>query len=374
MKILLISSSNNVENGGGNLTHEYCRYLKSRGIDFILLLPKKEPRYDYVDYPVDYVLPEYIFNTRTKKVIDYLRFSYPTDADIVHSILEFPYGLIGAKLARKYKKPFIVGTQGTYAIRPLLQQPDRYFTAWMYRTARVITAPSAFTADSIKKFINLKTPIKIIHNGVNFKRFDVSANTKPILERYGNKKLLLTVGGLKPRKGQDIVLEALAILKKDRDDFHYLIVGPDEKRSAYFGELQRIIKEHNLEKQVTFVGAVLGSELINYFHAAFIYVHTPRLVNWNFEGFGIVYLEASACKKPIVAADSGGIRDAVVDGETGLVVPENDPTMTAKAIAKLLDDPSLADRLGQAGYEYAKKHDWPKIGDQYLELYKSLLS
>jgi phosphatidylinositol alpha-1,6-mannosyltransferase len=372
MKILLLSSSNNIENGYGNITHEYCSYLLKKGVDFKLLLPVDEPRYSHTNYPVEYVLPPYIFNTKTKKFLKYLFFVYKTDADIVHSLFEFPYGIIGAKIAKKFKKPFIVGTQGTYAIRPLLAFPDKIFTKWMYNAARFVITPSKFTADSIRAYATVKPPIKIIHNGVNFKRFDVVADTQLIQEKYKGKKLLITVGGIKPRKGQDVVLKALGILKKKRDDFHYLIIGPDEKRSKYQNELEELISQNNLEKNVTFTGAVAGDELIKYFQAAYLYVHTPRLIHWNFEGFGIVYLEASASKRPIVAGDSGGIRDAVVDGKTGIVVPENDPEATATAIEKLLNDPGLAEKMGQAGYEYARAHDWTNIAAEYAALYNEL--
>lgn len=373
MKILILASTNNVENGYGNITHEYCSYLQKKGIKFKLLLPVNEPRYPYTAYPTEYVLPEYIFNVKTKKIFKYLLFNYKTDADIVHSLFEFPYGIIGARIAKKNKIPFIVGTQGTYAVKPLLYFPDKYFVKWMYGAARYVIVPSTFTEKSIRKYTDLKTPVRLIHNGVNFKRFDIDTSIDEIQKKYGNKKLLLTVGGIKPRKGQDTVLKALAILKKKRDDFHYLIVGPRDGREKYESVLMDIIKENGLDNFVTLTGAISGSELVRYFHAAYLYVHTPRLINWNFEGFGIVYLEASACKKPIVACDSGGIRDAVIDGKTGIVVPEDDPESTATAIEKLIDDPQLAKKMGEAGYEYAREHDWQKIGDQYVNLYKELI-
>src|SRR5882724_1283102 len=120
MKIILISNTNNIKNGGGNMTHELCMALQSKG-DITLLLPKNAERYDYVTYHVEYVLPEYIFDMKTPKIFDYLFFKYPGkfDFDIVHSIFEFPYALIGARLGRKHRVPFIIGTQGTYAVKPL---------------------------------------------------------------------------------------------------------------------------------------------------------------------------------------------------------------------------------------------------------------
>jgi phosphatidylinositol alpha-1,6-mannosyltransferase len=374
MKLLLISSTNNVRNGYGNFTHEYCRALQAKGISFTLLLPVDEPRYEYATYPVEYILPPYIFNVKTKKIFKYLTFSYKTDADVIHSLFEFPYALIGAKIARQNKKPLIIGGQGTYAVKPLLFFGDKQALIWAYNTATRIVTSSAFTKKILEGYSQIKTKISIIHNGVNLKRFDVKVETADIQAKFHSKKIILTTGVLKPRKGHDVVIKALGELKKKRDDFHYVIVGPsDEKdRDTYIDNLKQSIKDLNLSNNVTFAGSLSDADLVNYFHACYLFVHTPRIVHWNFEGFGIVYLEASACKKPIVAGDSGGIRDAVVDGKTGIVVPENDPQATALAIETLLNNPPMAQKMGEAGYEYAKEHDWSRIAEQYLDLYNEL--
>lgn len=374
MKILLLSNTNNVKNGYGNLTHQFCTYLKNKGVDFTLLLPKEEPKYSYVNYGVEYVLPPYIFDLKTKKVLEYLQFSYATDADIVHSITEFPYCVIAARMAKKNKKPLVIQSAGTYGVKPLLYFPDKLFLTWSYNQAKVITPISAYTGEMIKKLSGTKIPMEIIRPGVDFKKFDVAVDTSEIKARYRGKKIILTVGVLKPRKGHDVVIKALALLKKERDDFVYIIVGSfGEGRDKYYEELTSLVSENNLKDNVVFVGEVPERDLLQHFHACDIYIHTPRVIHMNFEGFGMVYLEAGACKKPVIAADSGGVRDAVVENETGLMVPENDPEKTAEALKKLLDNPELAAKLGKAGYDYAKAHDWDTMGERYIGLYNKLL-
>ncbi len=375
MKILLLSNTNNVENGYGNLTHELCRHLEMSGIEFTLLLPAEEPRYSYVTYRTEHVLPPYIFDLKTKKILKYLAFSYATDADIVHSITEFPYAVLAARIAKKNKKPLIIESAGTYGVKPLLQFPDKFFLSWAYSKAKLIIPISAFTGEMIKKLSRTRTPMKIIHPGVDFKRFDQAVDVRDIQNKYGNKKILLTVGVLKPRKGHDVVLKALAELRKERDDFHYVIVGSfNEGRDAYYKSLQKIVEESNLGNNVTFAGSVDDGELVKYFQAAYLYIHTPRVINMNFEGFGIVYLEAGAARKPVIAADSGGVKDAVTDGKTGIIVPENDSAGTAGALRKLLDDPVLVQKMGEAGHEAARVHDWKIIVKEYISAYKELLS
>lgn len=368
MSLLLLSSTNNVKNGYGNITHELCSFLNGK-IDFKLLLPKSEERYEYTSYPTDYVLPDYIFSAKTPKIIDYLRFAYKTDADLIHSLFEVPYAYLGARLAKEHKKPFIVGTQGTYAIRPLFMWPEKYILKSIYASAKVITAPSHFTKENIIRYSKTNTPIEIIHNGVHFERFQKDYDLRDLKTKYDGKKILLTVGGLKLRKGQDIVIKALGLLKKTRRDFHYICIGAGNYSEVF----KNLCVQEGLEEHVSFLGEMEGEELVKYYKLCSIYIHTPRLIDWNFEGFGIVYLEASACGKPIIAADSGGIRNAVLDGETGLIVPEEDPQATAEAIARLLDTPDLLNSLGENGQSYAQKNDWSKIGQEFLDLYKKLL-
>ena len=364
MSVLLLSTTNNVKNGWGNITHEYCSFLNGK-VEFRLLLPKNEPRYSYASYDIDYILPEFAPSIGKINIFEYLGFQYKVRESIIHTLVEFPYAWLGARLATRYRTPLIINALGTYAIRPLLKWPDKYFAEWAYNTAKIITAPSIFTKDSILKFSKTKTPIRVINEGVNFARFQKEIDMPELRNLYKDRKVLITVGGLKPRKGQDLVIRALAILKKHRNDFHYCIIG----KGGFEEYLRNIVHEENLESNVTFLGELDGDRLVKYFQLCDIYVHTPRLIDWNFEGFGIVYLEASACGKPIVATNSGGIRNAVIDGKTGIIVPENDIDRIAQAIEKLLDDQSLRSNLGQNGREYARKNDWSRIGQKFLNLY-----
>lgn len=368
MKVLLLSSTDDPTNGYGNITKELVSYLDGR-VDFRLLLPKDESGDRYRSYSAERVLPPYIFNLKTPKVFEYLKFDWPaSDCDVIHSIFEFPYALIAARLAKRYNKPLIIGTQGTYAIQPLFWKPEKWFIKWAYNFAKTITAPSNFTRDNIIKYSKTKSPVKIIHNAVNFERFQKPTDTTLIRNRYPGRKLLLTAGGLKPRKGHDVVIRALGILARKRDDFQYLIIGAGKLKE----HLQNLVTVEGIAKRVTFCGQIDGDELVRYFQACDLYVHTPILTNWQFEGFGIVYLEASACAKPIVAADSGGIRDAVLDGRTGLIVPEGDTIATAGAIEHILDNPELAERFGNQGREYARQNTWDIVGQSFIRLYEEI--
>lgn len=370
MKIAIFSASLDINNGYGNITHELCKKLQGK-IDFTLFLPKNALRPGRVDYPVEYILPRFIFHFKTRKILEYLFLPKIKDIqgfDIIHSLFAFPYCLLAARFARRYQKPLLIGAQGTYGVEPLTHWPERYFLTRAYNQAKFIINPSRFTKEKIQQFSRTKTPIRVIHNGVNFEGFQKEVDVSDLRQRYGNKKILLTVGELKPRKGQDVVVRSLAIVKKEYGNFHYFIVG----RKTWGGYLEGLVNELNLQDSITLLGEVSDEELVRMFHFCDIYIHTPRLINWNFEGFGIVYLEAGVCKKPIIASRSGGVEDAVLDGKTGLIVPEEDVDATAGAILKLFNDPGLCESLGEAGHQYAREQDWSIISSKFIDIYKSL--
>lgn len=370
MKILILSSTNDIKTGYGNMVHYFCNSLVDSGVSVTLLLPRDTPVKKELKYQVEYVLPEYIYNFKTPKIIDYLMFKYKTDADLVHSFIEFPYALLAYKIAKTNNKPYILELNGTFAVRPLYLWPEKYFVHHVYNNANFLIAISSFTKENVlgRGISNLN--FTVIHPGVDCKRFLFSKDKiNNFNDLYPDKKIILTVGALKPRKGQDVVIKALSLLKLKRNDFHYLIVGEGEFRT----ELELLIKKKRMESCVTLCGEVADNDLISYFQSCYLYAHTPRMFNWNFEGFGIVYIEAGACGKPVVASDSGGVKDAVIDGQTGIIVKEDNPNETAWAIEKLLDNPSLANTLGSNGFTYAEQHDWSVIIKQYIDIYKNIL-
>lgn len=372
MRIALFSSTADAKNGYGNITVELCRAFKALGTEFTLFLPEAEKKFalQYIpDIPTEFSLPPYIFELKNPKSLLYLKNIDLSGFDVVHSILDFPYCVLAARLARKYKKPFMMGSQGTYGVVPLLRFPDRLALEFAYAQAKKIIVPSEFTKDIILKHTKKQYEIDVVHNGVNFSRFAAPCDASAIRAKYSGKTIYLTVGGLKERKGQDLVIESLAILKKSYQDFVYILVGAGEWKSV----LEAKAAECGVLDHVVFAGSQDSDALVAYFHACDVYVHTPKVVNYNFEGFGIVYLEAGACAKPSVATDAGGVADAVIDGETGVILKDGDTEGIAAALLKLSSDPLYRKRLGDAGKQYAQGHDWALIARRYMGYYLEIL-
>jgi len=188
----------------------------------------------------------------------------------------------------------------------------------------------------------LKLPLPIvIHPGTDPDRF------MPPTEPLPYPPVLLTVGRLVPRKGIDTTLEAISELSSEFPDLRYRIVGsgPDGPR------LGKLVGKLHLASRVEFLGRVASDDLPEVYHSAHIFVMPAREepARASLEGFGIVYLEASASGLPVIAGRSGGTGEAVRDRETGLLVEPDNPQELAVAIRILLNDPRLRQRMGQAG-------------------------
>jgi len=145
----------------------------------------------------------------------------------------------------------------------------------------------------------------------------------------------------------------------------YVIIGRGEEAE----NLKLQIKNLKLEDKVLLLTEVEAEELKLWYQTSDIFIMTSRELNGDYEGFGIVYLEAGLAKKPVIAGKSGGVSDAVVDGVTGLMVDSENLEEINKAIIKLVQFPGLRDRLGQAGHNRAiKEFNWEGQGRKVWEI------
>lgn len=163
-------------------------------------------------------------------------------------------------------------------------------------------------------------------------------------------QLLLTVGNVSERKGQDIVIQALPEILVRHPDVHYLIAGLPTRQA----ELSKQAEALGVAQHVHFLGRVELVRLNILYNVCDVFVLTSRhSSDGEFEGYGIVVVEAALCAKPAVVTNNSGLVEAVQDGVTGLVVPENDSHATALAVLHLLEDKSVCQKMGQAARERA---------------------
>ncbi len=218
--------------------------------------------------------------------------------------------------------------------RKLLSQVDGFFPV------------SRYTSHLLAKEGVQKDKIQVVENGTD-PLFFAPKSTKTLAKKLQveNKKIIFSVCRLVPRKGMDSVLKALEKIVQRDPNVVYLLggSGPDTSR------LKVLCNNLGLKDHVKFLGRISEQELPYYYSLADVFVMPAKNNPPDVEGFGIVFLEANACETPVIGSRTGGIPDAIVDGETGLLVDENDLEELIAAIMKLITNTDLARKMGQAG-------------------------
>jgi len=182
------------------------------------------------------------------------------------------------------------------------------------------------------------------------------------------KTVVLFAGRLQMLKSPDLAVRAVARLHELQPDLDPVLVmlgGPSGRAGLHPDELQKLAADLGVADRVLLHEPVPHDELPRYYRAA-----DAVLVPSRTESFGLVALEASACGTPVVATDVGGLRTAVRQGVTGLLVPGRDPELFARALADLLTDRRTAAAMGQAGARYARRYDWRRAAADLLGVYE----
>ena len=181
------------------------------------------------------------------------------------------------------------------------------------------------------------------------------------------KRVIVSVGRLVHRKGQDYLIEAMSAIVQEIPQAHLVLVG----EGPYREHLVKLVQKYSLDGYVTFIGRIQYAELPKYICLGDVFAmpSRSRFRGLEVEGLGIVYLEASACGLPVIAGASGGAPDAVIEGVTGVVVDGQDSAAIAVAAINLLNDPELATKMGIAGRDWiVEKWRWQIWAEKFEKL------
>jgi phosphatidylinositol alpha-1,6-mannosyltransferase len=220
------------------------------------------------------------------------------------------------------------------------------------RQADASIAVSDYTAGLILAGGGSRGRVHVIANGT-----DIPGDPAP---QPVDRPTILTIARIEERyKGHDTMVRALALVLAKVPDAQWVVIGDGSLRPA----VEELARSYGVASSIRFLGAASDDQRDAWLARAQLLAMPSRLPAGGFagEGFGIVYLEAGAYGKPVVAGNVGGAVDAVVDGETGLLVDPLDPLAVAEAITRLLQDGELARRLGAAGQARAQLYAWPRV-------------
>lgn len=276
----------------------------------------------------------------------------------VHCGRALPEGFAALLLKKTHGIPYSCYVHGEDVEGALT---SREFT-WM--TKRVLQGADHVISNSNNTYRILaekwgldNTKVVVMNPGVDVRRFSPCASN-PTPAGWQGRTVILTVSRLQRRKGHDMMIRALPELVRQYPQLLYAIVGDGEERER----LSKLVDELGMGAHVHFMGALADEEMVNAYKHCQLFVLPNRRVGSDVEGFGMVLLEAQACGKPVLAGNSGGTRETLVEGQTGVVVDCTEPEPLQKAVAALLADEA---KLGQMGAE-ARKHVEERFGWETL--------
>lgn len=240
---------------------------------------------------------------------------------------------------------------------------------WL-RLAHHVVAANRYAASLLAaRFAVARDRILLIENGVDLAVFRPQAPPASFVERHGlqGRQVLVTVTRLVPRKGVDKVLEAMPAVARLFPRALYLIVGDGPQRGA----LEALAAKLDIADRVTFAGSVPHEETVNFYRSADLVILPNREEEGEADGLPLVFLEASACAKPVIGGQAGGTVEVIHDGENGFVVDGRDVRAIEAAIGRLLANGDLRAAMGKKGLQLAQGWGWCGRTELFLRACRS---
>ncbi len=338
-----------------------------------VVLTRKDASNENDTLKIHKVLPtkDNSFNLKTQLNVFLNSLKYFRGCDGIHSMME-PFAP-GAALASVFLGiPFFLTIAGTYSVPPRGYSPKdfvkRQLMKLMYKRASLVATGSLKNIELIEQVVKLKF-WKFIPFGVDPKTFYQMENVKK-----EDPPFIFTVGGVKPRKGADVTIQALALLKNEFPNLHYKVVGETKSAEGFVNYLIELIKKHNLENKVHFVGRVTDDQLRELYNRCAIMVLAAQTRDGAFEGFPMVYYEAQASGAPVITTRGFGSEYVVKDGYNGFLVDEDNIQGIAEAIRKILGNHKLHQEMIKNSVSEAAKNTWDHTAKFYLDVYNQVIN
>jgi phosphatidylinositol alpha-1,6-mannosyltransferase len=294
--------------------------------------------------------------------------------DVIHCGKCLPEGLLASIIKLRQGTPFSCFAHGEELTLAETSLELRWLTRHVAVRARSIVANTSHTKKILIRTAGvLDDRVLVLPPGVDATLFKPAPPDPIVRARLGwtNRRVVLTVGALVQRKGQDMMIRALPEVRRHCPDVLYVIVGEGADKPR----MEALVDEHRVGDLVQFRTIPGDAELIQCYQQCDLFALPNRQVGWDFEGFGIVLIEAQACGKPVIAGLSGGTAEAMEPGQTGELIDCEAPEELARAVSALLGDPRRRAALGdRARQRVLERFDWPVLARQADALFTGFAS
>ncbi len=245
----------------------------------------------------------------------------------------------------------------------ILSRVNIFYPLWrlLFKKADYIQTISNYLADFARRH-GARCPIEIVPNGVNLNVFQTHSNYANNNLNSSNHKIIITTSRLVHKNGIDVLIRAVAQLPTTNYRLLILGSGPDEKK------LKKLAKNLGIEDKIKFLGHIEPNDVPKYLAQADIFARASRS-----EGLGNSFLEAMGAGLPVIGTNIGGIKDFLIDGETGLFVKIDDPKDLAEKISRLMENEALRKKLSKNGRELViKKYSWDLVAEKMEKIFNKL--
>jgi phosphatidyl-myo-inositol dimannoside synthase len=289
--------------------------------------------------------------------------------DVLHCGKCLPEGLLAWLVKQRRGTPYLCFVHGEELTLARTSRNLNWLTRHILRGAERIVANSGHSRGILENDWGIAPErIVVLHPGVDTTRFIPAERDPSVRAQLGwhDRPVVLTVGALQKRKGQDSLIRALPAIRARFPDVLYAITGEGWERSY----LEHLVEELGVQGQVQFRGVPSDEDLLRCYQQCDLFALPNRQVGWDIEGFGIVLLEAQACGKAVIAGKSGGTAETMQVPETGLVVPCEGPDDLAASVIELLSDRPRLAQMGEAARErVVEQFDWTLLSRRAERLF-----
>ena len=309
-----------------------------------------------------------IFGFMVKIIVFFLYGMYIVKArkvDLIYSTL-IDVGLSSMIISKLFGTPYFLAIHGAEVTNP--RGISKKWIQLVLRNASALTILANRQRVSLLKLGVSDEKICLIPEGIDIDKFNLTIRHQEIVSRFDldGKKVILTVGRLIERKGHDMVIKSLPRVLDKVPEAIYLIVGIGAEEQ----NLRELGEGLGLEDKVIFAGFVPDEDVPKYYSASDVFIMPSREIGEkDIEGFGLVFLEANACGKPVIGGKSGGISDAVADGVSGILVDPLNVDEISQALITLLSNEELAVKLGSQGRKRVEEQfSDPATAEKFSEI------